>query len=120
MGNPGTRSGISSAHTVGGKSYIVDVGHGMYKQFQRAGLTSMDGIIITHLHSDHIADLFTIPWLRHGGVRAIPGPTPIYGPGRAGGLPPSRAGNVSVVNPQNPTLGTWTSSRSPSRPGPTT
>jgi len=102
----GTRAGISSVLTVGGKSHIVDVGHGTYKQFQRAGLTSMDGIFITHLHSDHIAELFTIPWLRHGGVAAIPGPIPIYGPGRAGALPPSRAGNASVVNPTNPTPGT--------------
>lgn len=102
----GTRNGISSALTVGGKSYVVDVGHGTYGQFHQAGLTSMNGIFITHLHSDHIAELFTIPWLRHGGVKAIPGPIPIYGPGRAGGLPESRSSKASVVNPANPTPGT--------------
>jgi ribonuclease BN (tRNA processing enzyme) len=101
------RQGISSAVTVGDHTYVVDVGHGSYTQLHRAGINSIEGIFITHLHSDHIAELFTLPWLRHGGVNALPGPIPIYGPGRAGALPPARAGqNIAVVNPQNPTPGT--------------
>lgn len=101
------RQGISSAVVVGGRTYVVDLGHGTYNQLHRAGLTSVKGLFITHLHSDHIAELFTLPWLRHGGVSALEGPLPIYGPGRAGGLPPARNGqNIATVNPDNPTPGT--------------
>lgn len=101
------RQGISSAVVVNGHTYIVDMGHGTYHQLHLAGITSLQGIFITHLHSDHIAELFTLPWLRHGGVNALKGSLPIYGPGRAGGLPPSRSGkDTPIVAPENPTPGT--------------
>lgn len=101
------RQGISSAVVVGDRTYVVDLGHGTYTQLHRANIAALHGIFITHLHSDHIAELFTLPWLRHGGVDALPGPIPIYGPGRAGGLPPARSGqDAPLVNPQNPTPGT--------------
>lgn len=103
----GERHGISSAVVVGDRTYVVDLGHGSYEQIHRAGIASLEGIFITHLHSDHIAELFTLPWLRHGGIQALKGPIPIYGPGRAGGLPPARTGQpASLVNPGNPTPGT--------------
>lgn len=106
------RSGISTALTVGGRTYIIDMGHGSFDQLDRAGigLGEVDGIFATHLHSDHIADLFTLLWLRFGGLRGfgtIGHPMEVYGPGPAGALPipnpPSRA--VSTVHPENPTPG---------------
>jgi ribonuclease BN (tRNA processing enzyme) len=101
------RHGTSSAVVVGEHTYVVDLGPGSYGQVHRAGIASLQGIFITHLHSDHIAELFTLPWLRHGGLNAFQGPIPVYGPGRAGGLPPARTGqNVPLVNPENPTPGT--------------
>ena len=101
------RQGISSAVVVGDNTYVVDLGHGSYSQLHRAGIASLQGIFVTHLHSDHIAELFTLPWLRHGGVNSLKGPIPIYGPGRAGGLPQSRTGQKApLINPENPTPGT--------------
>lgn len=65
-------------------------------------------MFVTHLHSDHIADLYTLPWLRHGGIRSLDGPIDLYGPGPAGALPPPNPPDrqVSTVSPDNPTPGT--------------
>lgn len=103
------RSGICSALVVGDASYIVDLGHGAYRQLHESTVesTQIKGLFITHLHSDHIAELYSIPWLRHGGVDALQGPIAVYGPGRAGGLPEVRNGReVETINPDNPTPGT--------------
>lgn len=103
------RLGISSALVVAGRTYLVDLGHGSYDQILKAGLTadSVQGIYITHLHSDHIADLYTFLWLRFGGLNAFRHPIEVYGPGRAGGLPqPTPTSRiVSTVHPEEPTPG---------------
>jgi len=103
------RSGICSAVVVGDNTYLIDLGHGSFEQIHLSGLSasSLRAAFVTHLHSDHIAELFTLPWLRHGGIRSLRAPFEIYGPGRAGGLPPAHAGgSAATVNPENPTPGT--------------
>jgi ribonuclease BN (tRNA processing enzyme) len=52
--------GISSALTVGGRTYVIDAGRSAVTQYLRAGLEfkSLDSIFITHLHADHIADYY--------------------------------------------------------------
>ncbi|MBZ5739148.1 MBL fold metallo-hydrolase [Nocardioides sp. GBK3QG-3] len=107
------RLGISTAIVVDGRVYLVDLGHGAYDQFFNAGLQASDlrGVFVTHLHSDHIADLFTLPWLRFGGGStlgpAMMRPLKIWGPGRPGALPKVREGGTdAVVHPSDPTPGT--------------
>lgn len=103
------RTGIASALVVDGRVYLIDLGHGAFDQIEKAGLKidQLAGIYVTHLHSDHIADLYSLLWLRFGGVNPFTRPVDIYGPGRAGALPdpypPGRV--VPTVNPENPTPG---------------
>lgn len=70
-----TRTGISTAVTVEGKSYIVDCGRGATTQYVRSGLRfrSLQAIFLTHLHADHLADYFNF-FLLAGNVpnRALP------------------------------------------------
>ena len=102
------RAGISSAVVVDGRAYLVDLGHGTFEQLHRSGIpaASVRGMFVTHLHSDHLAEAWTIPWLRFGGLRAMRGPVDVFGPGPAGALPASRKGPVELVHPENPTPGT--------------
>ncbi|GAB7042475.1 MULTISPECIES: MBL fold metallo-hydrolase [Catenuloplanes] len=103
------RSGMASAVVVDGYAYLVDLGHGAFDQIGRAGISPerIPAAFLTHLHSDHVADAFSLPWLRFGGVNALGMPLHVHGPGRAGALPPPRAGQpVRTVNPDLPTPGT--------------
>lgn len=103
------RTGIASALVVDGRIHVVDLGHGAVDQFDRAGLSmaNLDAIYITHLHSDHIADLYTMPFLRFGGPKRMTHPVDVYGPGRAGALPPPNppSRQVPTIHPENPTPG---------------
>jgi hypothetical protein len=85
--------GIASAVVVDGNAYLIDAGHGTVDQFKVAGILERElrGIFVTHLHSDHIADLYTLPFLLHSGARPLKVPFHIIGPGRAGALPKARA-----------------------------
>ncbi|QWF78845.1 MBL fold metallo-hydrolase [Amycolatopsis sp. CA-230715] len=100
------RVGIGSALVTGGRAYVVDCGRGTVAQYVESGLTFADlgAIFLTHLHADHIADFYDY-FLCAGWLTNVPGapgdgpfppkPThrvPVHGPGRAGGLPPSRVG----------------------------
>jgi ribonuclease BN (tRNA processing enzyme) len=103
------RTGISSALVVDGHVYLIDAGHGTVDQFVRAGLpiTGLTGIFVTHLHSDHITDLYSLLWLTTGGIGTVGHPVDVHGPGRAGYLPapfPSER-NVATVSPRHPTPG---------------
>ncbi|TJY64093.1 MBL fold metallo-hydrolase [Arthrobacter sp. CAU 1506] len=103
------RSGICTALTVKGATYIIDMGHGSFTQLHNAGLDVADvrGVFVTHLHSDHVSELYQLPFLRHGGLGGLKRPLHIVGPGRAGALPPARGGRqVPTVAPENPTPGT--------------
>ena len=106
------RAGISSALVVDGATYLVDAGRAAVTQYVTAGLAWADlrSVFVTHLHADHVADLFQIFLL--GGFQApgqgdtLAGPIPVYGPGPAGGLPPAYGGGpVSTTNPADPTPG---------------
>lgn len=103
------RAGIVTAVVVDGYTYLVDLGHGAFDQVGKAGLdvSRIPAAFITHLHSDHVADLWALPWLRFGGANPLGMPLQVYGPGRAGGLQPQRTeGDVRLVAPDNPTPGT--------------
>lgn len=103
------RIGISTALKLGNTVYLIDCGLGSLNAFTNAGLrfANLESMFITHLHTDHIVDYFS--FFVSGGAAAPPGrpPVQIYGPGPAGGLPPSEVGNPNppIVDPANPTPG---------------
>lgn len=114
------RDGIASAVVVGDRYYLVDVGHGVVRQIRTAGLGPNDdmdldgpldalaGIFLTHLHSDHTADLPII--LTEGlynGLQHVDR-IPIWGPGNRGALPPvfGDRETPTPVGGDNPTPGT--------------
>jgi ribonuclease BN (tRNA processing enzyme) len=102
------RTGIATALVVDGAIYLIDMGHGAFDQFQKSNLAigDLQNIFVTHLHSDHLADLYTLLWLRFGGYDSMDKALDVYGPGSAGALPaPSSGQPVGTVNPQNPTPG---------------
>lgn len=103
------KTGISSALKIGGDVYQIDCGLGSLNAFTNAGLRFDDlkAMFITHLHTDHIVDYYS--FFLSGGYTASKGKAPvtIYGPGPAGGLPPSQVGNAdpATIDPGNPAPG---------------
>ena len=103
------KTGISSALKIGSDVYQIDCGLGSLNAFTNAGLRFDDlkSMFITHLHTDHIVDYFS--FFLSGGYTAAKGKAPVtvYGPGPAGGLPPSRVGdaNPATIDPAAPTPG---------------
>ncbi|MBT2440225.1 MBL fold metallo-hydrolase [Streptomyces sp. ISL-36] len=79
------RAGISSALVVGDRHYLIDAGLGAARRMGQAGLkpAGLSGMFITHLHSDHLFDLFNVLWMQPD---QLGGPLPVHGPGRAGGF----------------------------------
>jgi ribonuclease BN (tRNA processing enzyme) len=74
------RAAPSNAIVVGGSLYVVDCGNGVARQIVQAGLSlrALNGIFITHHHSDHNLDygnLFYFAW--DAGVK---GQVNSYGP----------------------------------------
>lgn len=105
-----TRAGIASAVVVGDALYLVDFGYGACRQIMRAGLDlgRLRAGFVTHLHSDHLADLANLllfGWYEN--LEAVPGPVPLYGPGSRGAVPPapSDLGPVEVACPDDPAPG---------------
>ena len=106
----GRRSGISTAVLVGDRTYLVDCGHGVGRQLMLAGISisSIKGIFLTHLHSDHTIDLgslaiFGLYELSKGDRIKV------LGPGDRGMLPPvsQRAAQPpEPIFPARPTPGT--------------
>ena len=84
------RTGISTAVVVGDRHYVVDAGYGTGQQMAAAGLdpARWGGLFITHLHSDHVADLPALMLFSpyHLADR-IDRPVPVIGPGDRGVLP---------------------------------
>lgn len=103
------RTGISSALKIGADVYQIDCGLGSLNAFTDAGLRfdHLKSLFITHLHTDHIVDYYS--FFLSGGYTASPGKAAVtvYGPGPAGGLPPSEVGNPDppTVDPADPTPG---------------
>jgi len=107
------RSGIASALVVDGSTYVVDCGRSAVTQYVHAGLTLrwMRAIFLTHLHADHVADYYNFFLLGGSAPNqlgdSLPNHVEVYGPGRAGGLPPTFGGGAApTVNPALPTPGT--------------
>lgn len=101
----------SQAVVVDGVTYLIDCGSGIVKQIVDAGIPygSIRSLFITHLHSDHVSDyLSTVLFGRRIGPQpGFSGIVDVYGPGRAGALPPGvPAPGGTLVNPANPTTGT--------------
>ena len=113
-------SGISSALVVRDRYYLIDAGEGVLRQLRKANLGPenklpqdgpldvLAGIFLTHLHSDHVADLNNV--LVNGiynGLQSVKG-IPVWGPGNRGALPPlfGKGTAPEPVNPRNPTPGT--------------
>lgn len=103
------RVGISSALKIGTDVYVIDCGLGSLNAFANAGLRFGDlkKMFISHLHADHIVDYYS--FFLSGGASMQPGAraVQVYGPGPAGGLPPSEVGNPDppVVDHGDPTRG---------------
>lgn len=85
------RFGISTAVVVGDSWYLVDCGQGAGRQANLAGLSmvNLEGIFVTHMHSDHTVDLPSLLLFGAFELKNAPrGPIPIVGPGDRGKLPP--------------------------------
>ncbi len=111
------RAGISSALVIGDRVYVIDCGRGAVTQYAQARLKfkNLRGIFVTHLHADHVIDFYDFAALPGFGVNdsndGILAPTatqpaiPVFGPGRAGGLPPADDPSLPTIAPDMPTPG---------------
>lgn len=102
------RLGICTAIVVEDRVYLVDLGPGAVTAYAQAGLTmeQIRAVFVTHLHSDHLAEVYNLFWLNYGapGARGnISQRVDVYGPGPAGALP--QAPDAPVQQPDAPTPG---------------
>jgi ribonuclease BN (tRNA processing enzyme) len=85
-----TRAAPAQALEVDGTVYVVDCGNGVGRQMALAGLpfTGLRHVFLTHHHSDHAADLVTLPLLAwasgNESTVTLHGPAPIRRAVRAG------------------------------------
>jgi ribonuclease Z len=88
-GNPlpdAQRAGAATLVRAGNERWLVDAGRGVCLRLAACGVlpVMLGGVLLTHLHSDHICDLndvITTHWIMSSG----PVPLPVYGPvGTAG------------------------------------
>lgn len=75
------RAGPSTLVQAGGANLLVDAGRGCVMRLAGAGVfpSMVTGVLLTHLHSDHICalnDVITSHWV----TSATPTPLPIHGP----------------------------------------
>jgi len=98
--------GISSVLKIGSDLYLVDCGLGSLNAFSNAGLhvSNLKSMFITHLHADHIVDYYNFFISGGFSTRLDREPIAVYGPGPAGGLPPSELGDpdpatVAIADP---------------------
>lgn len=99
----GELAGIGTAIVVGGHTYLVDVGDRVPEQYKRANpnrhdayaeFSTLAGVFLTHLHSDHIIDYFKL--FNYGwwvGLSQVSEPVVVRGPGR----------RETVTRPHDPT-----------------
>lgn len=77
------RAGPSTLIQAGGQNFLVDCGRGVLMRLAAAGVaaTSLTALLLTHLHSDHIADLGDLIITRWVSTfTPDPTPLPIIGP----------------------------------------
>ncbi|MEA3078549.1 MAG: ribonuclease [Actinomycetota bacterium] len=77
------RAGAATLVRAGGRTLLVDAGRGVCLRLAAAGVlpVMLDGVFLTHLHSDHICDLndvVTTQWV----MSLAPKTLPIFGPPR--------------------------------------
>lgn len=74
------RAAPAAALMIGGQLHMLDAGNGVARQAVLAGLPlkNLAHVWISHLHSDHVADAFTLPWLAWAG--ALTTPVTVHGP----------------------------------------
>ncbi|PBC55273.1 MBL fold metallo-hydrolase [Rhodococcus sp. ACPA1] len=103
------RSGTSSVLVVGDRPYLIDAGPWSSRKLIQAGIAadSLGGVFVTHMHSDHIADLFNVFWLPGGTPSyTFRNVVPVYGPGSAGRLSAPRGGqSIPIQSPASPAPG---------------
>ncbi len=111
------RAGIASALVIGDRVYVVDCGRGAVTQYAQARLAfkNLRGIFVTHLHADHVINFYDFVALPGFGVNdSNDGVLPpsggqrkvqVYGPGRAGGLPPADDPTLPTIAPDLATPG---------------
>jgi ribonuclease BN (tRNA processing enzyme) len=104
------RAGIASAVVVGDALYLVDFGYGACRQSKLAGLDlgRLRAGFVTHLHSDHIADLANLllfGWYEN--LEDVTRPVHLYGPGSRGRVaaPSADLWAQDVVCPDDPMPG---------------
>ena len=94
-------AGACTLVLAGGQLYVVDVGPGSQEVAQIAGMptAALDGVFLTHFHSDHIGELGE--WAMQSWVAGRDQPLDVYGPQgvdhhqdhvRTSGLGPAPAG----------------------------
>ena len=76
-----TRMGPCTAVIAGKRLFVVDVGSGAARNFGPMGLQtgSIEAVLLTHFHSDHIDGLGELMMLRWAGGGNV-APLPVYGP----------------------------------------
>jgi len=76
-----TRAGPCTAVVAGRRLFVVDIGEGAAKSLALMNLPAarVSAVLITHFHSDHIADLGEL-MLQHWAGGAARAPLPVYGP----------------------------------------
>ncbi len=74
------RAAPATALLIGGRLHLADAGNGAARQAALAGLPlkNLAHVWISHLHNDHVADAFTLPWLAWSG--ALTTPVTVHGP----------------------------------------
>jgi ribonuclease Z len=76
------RAGPSTMVRAGGQVFLVDCGRGVLQRLTAAGVgaNALTALLLTHLHSDHIAELGDVIITRWVMTFGPPNPLPIIGP----------------------------------------
>jgi ribonuclease Z len=76
-----SRKGPCTAVIAGKRLFVVDIGSGAARNFGPMGLQtgSVEAVLLTHFHSDHIDGLGELMMLRWAGAGNV-APLPVYGP----------------------------------------
>lgn len=65
----------------GGRAVLVDLGSGVLANLYRyLHPSDLDAIVLTHLHADHVADLYPLRLVLRYGERRRPTPLPVHAP----------------------------------------
>ncbi len=87
-GGSDARAGTSYLLWMDGKArLLIDAGSGSFVRFAQAGasVSTLDAIVLTHLHADHSGDLIDV--LNSGGFEGRTEPLPVIGPDNAPRFP---------------------------------